>query len=1108
MAHPAIAPTGPIERWALLVGISKYAHERFRLRFAARDALKMREKLLEEGAGGFRDDHILLLVDEKATAANLAKGLRTFLKSPNPDDLVVLFFACHGTRDPQRPDNLYFLPHEADPADISGTGVPMRELEQALTETLHSRRVVVLVDTCHSGGVGWMFGGQRGAGDDAGDLNAYLGALSRSRGGVSVMTSAMAAESSVEGEQWGDGHGVFTHYLLQGLSGAADQGPPYDTIITVGELFDFVEAKVREATDDKQHPHISANADRGLPLAVTSSLTTQRHQQLAERLAESAELLGEPTCWRGAAVQYGEVMRLQRNSLAPDLGIRLALALYRSGDPKEAEKVTRALPPEAAGVRRTLGLLQLAQGRRDPARETLRSSESGEDWAQVLFSAQLSVRQRIALLIGLDVIDPAAYNGWDGRLYGPVAEVNALGDLLATEFDFDVVRLVNDQATAAAIRTSLADVVGRSGMCDSLVVFFSGHGGQIALENVAQPEGTWVAFDAQLQSSEIDGLLTGSATRTTLILAGGSGDFLRRAESGAYEVITASAPGQMTLDGNPMSAFMEAFLPNIKAGVTGKVVARATRRAVAIPEQDPQFVVASDRPLFVSEEAQGGSSSTATLLAQVLLGTTAAVSAEELDQIAELVAQGELPNDAAAPVALESWLRSDFARFRKLQWDPASGSVAMACAAASAAARGRSALGLADALERLGGATAVASDRAVRKDVRSLVTAAGGSHGPASRTHALLVGVSSVTDGRPGMKSASDSVRALRAVLLQGGIPASQVTALVDAEATGESVRTALGEAGTRGAEQPFLVYWCGPGSLTELLCFDGDVLDPSEIARLAGAHTTFIGEGIHAGAPRDPARASDLMPRLAVLPPSGASGRPAGTVWHPSPDGGKRKARYGRLTIALVEALQQVEELGDLRVSTLITSAGPPVVLAAPGQDLLLDDPLVSRVDDLIGRVRDATLMATTQHLERLLGQRNSVDAEAQLQRGILLAQIGKIDEAVAALQLAIQQFSADSRGEAQAHLHLGRVLLTSGQDRERAVSECRLATVQDPELAAAWFWLGRAITDLVQRESTAEASTALREYLARGAPLGRRDEVMKLLTVMQSKVTPSVQA
>src|SRR6478752_3797524 len=116
-----VTPTGDVERWALIVGISNYANTSLNLKFAARDASALRETLLEPTAGAFPEDHVLALVDAEATLANLWKALRTFLKKPAEDDLVMLFFACHGMRDRDRPDDLYLLPHDTDPGDISGT---------------------------------------------------------------------------------------------------------------------------------------------------------------------------------------------------------------------------------------------------------------------------------------------------------------------------------------------------------------------------------------------------------------------------------------------------------------------------------------------------------------------------------------------------------------------------------------------------------------------------------------------------------------------------------------------------------------------------------------------------------------------------------------------------------------------------------------------------------------------------------------------------------------------------------------------------------------------------------------------------------------------------
>jgi hypothetical protein len=77
--------------------------------------------------------------------------------------------------------------------------------------------------------------GRRGSGNEAAAINAYLERVSQVHEGVAVLTSAESSETAREGKQWGGGHGVFTHFLLQGLQGEADgYGPPKDGVVSVG----------------------------------------------------------------------------------------------------------------------------------------------------------------------------------------------------------------------------------------------------------------------------------------------------------------------------------------------------------------------------------------------------------------------------------------------------------------------------------------------------------------------------------------------------------------------------------------------------------------------------------------------------------------------------------------------------------------------------------------------------------------------------------------------------------------------------------------------------------------------------------------------------------
>lgn len=257
-------------RWAIIVGISEYKHSDWNLRFADRDAETFAQLLQTDSGGGFNPEYICQLINQDATTQNLTKALRSFLQQPAREDLVVVYLACHGSPDINRPENVYLLTHDTDPVDIAGTALPMREINLALTENLLAEKVIVLADTCHSAAIG-NSSGRRSTQDQATVVNRYLQEVSKAKNGMALITSAEANEASFEDVKWGGGHGVFTYYLLEGMRGAADRNK--NGIISVGELFEYVRENVKQATAHQQHPVIGTSAfDRNLPISVNPNV--------------------------------------------------------------------------------------------------------------------------------------------------------------------------------------------------------------------------------------------------------------------------------------------------------------------------------------------------------------------------------------------------------------------------------------------------------------------------------------------------------------------------------------------------------------------------------------------------------------------------------------------------------------------------------------------------------------------------------------------------------------------------------------------------------------------------------------------------------------------
>ena len=124
--------------------------------------------------------------------------------------------------------------------------------------------VVMLLDTCYSGTVGGRtFTRQQTRSANLSDQ--FLERLTRSRGRV-VITASGPNEVALELPALG--HGIFTYYLLEGLSGKADRNG--DGIVTVSELYEYVEDQVdrrARAAGGRQRPMMKGEIEGTLPLA-------------------------------------------------------------------------------------------------------------------------------------------------------------------------------------------------------------------------------------------------------------------------------------------------------------------------------------------------------------------------------------------------------------------------------------------------------------------------------------------------------------------------------------------------------------------------------------------------------------------------------------------------------------------------------------------------------------------------------------------------------------------------------------------------------------------------------------------------------------------------
>ncbi|MGD9751785.1 MAG: caspase family protein [Acidimicrobiia bacterium] len=115
--------------------------------------------------------------------------------------------------------------------------------------------------------------------------------------------------------------------------------------------------------------------------------------------------------------------------------------------------------------------------------------------------------QGLSVHIGLNRVDPLRYGGWDGKLRGCLNDQREM-ERLATSIGYTVcARLSDAEATASAVLDAVVGAVSQLQAGDTLLVTYSGHGGQIpdvsSDESDDRFDETWVLYDRMLVDDEL-----------------------------------------------------------------------------------------------------------------------------------------------------------------------------------------------------------------------------------------------------------------------------------------------------------------------------------------------------------------------------------------------------------------------------------------------------------------------------------------------------------------------------------------------------------------------------------------------------------------------------
>ncbi|MEI8279429.1 MAG: caspase family protein [Bacteroidota bacterium] len=252
--NPTEAANG--KTYGLIIGISKYKNPAIpALQFADKDAIEFRDFLI---SSGIDSNNITLLTNENATDGNILTELDNICSNKaQKGDKVFFYFSGHGDVESKVITNDgYLLPYDAPRSVYAISAININILQTYIaTLSAHGVQAILITDACHSGN---LSGGLEGMKNISGVLKTQW------KDEVKIL-SCQSGELSLEGKQWGNGRGLFSYELINGMAGLADRNK--DGKVSLFELNRYLMDKVPDAASPiSQIPVLTGNMETTLSL--------------------------------------------------------------------------------------------------------------------------------------------------------------------------------------------------------------------------------------------------------------------------------------------------------------------------------------------------------------------------------------------------------------------------------------------------------------------------------------------------------------------------------------------------------------------------------------------------------------------------------------------------------------------------------------------------------------------------------------------------------------------------------------------------------------------------------------------------------------------------
>ncbi len=278
--------------YIIAVGVNEYANADYNLKYAVADAQSFADETLQKQnkVAQFERIEIVSLLNENATKANILAALKRLagavaapslkatpfdrLKTAQPEDTVIIYFAGHGTAQAQR---FYLIPHDlgytGDRTKLNQQGLQSilshsisdLELEEAV-EGMDAGHLLLVIDACNSGQA------LESAEKRRGPMNSKGLAQLAYEKGMYILTAAQSYQAALEAAQLG--HGLLTYALVEeGLKTSIADLEPKDGVLIIREWLNYATDRVPLLQEEKM------KEGRGVGLEIAF---TEGEQKIAD----------------------------------------------------------------------------------------------------------------------------------------------------------------------------------------------------------------------------------------------------------------------------------------------------------------------------------------------------------------------------------------------------------------------------------------------------------------------------------------------------------------------------------------------------------------------------------------------------------------------------------------------------------------------------------------------------------------------------------------------------------------------------------------------------------------------------------------------------------